>query len=149
MFFSCFPLNLLLCLYLLKSSFFFFSKVHLKKNFCFKILFIYWWETQRVRQRHRQKEKQAPCRKPDTGLDPRTPGITPWAKGRCPTTEPPRRPENVLYKAPGWLSGWGSAFCSGCDHRVLRLSPTPDSLKGASFSLCLCPDFLNVSLMNK
>ena len=25
-------------------------------------------------ERHRQKEKQAPCREPDTGLDPGTPG---------------------------------------------------------------------------
>ena len=25
------------------------------------------------RQRHRQREKQAPCREPDAGLDPRTP----------------------------------------------------------------------------
>ena len=35
-----------------------------------KILFIYSWETHRERQRHRQKEKQAPCREPDVGLDP-------------------------------------------------------------------------------
>ena len=26
------------------------------------------------RQRHRQREKQAPSREPDVGLDPRTPG---------------------------------------------------------------------------
>ena len=31
-------------------------------------------DTERQRQRHRQGEKQAPCRKPDMGLDPRTPG---------------------------------------------------------------------------
>ena len=32
-------------------------------------------DTQREeRQRHRQKEKQAPCREPDVGLDPETPG---------------------------------------------------------------------------
>ena len=29
------------------------------------------------RQRHRQKEKQAPCREPDVGLDPRSPGSHP------------------------------------------------------------------------
>ena len=29
-------------------------------------------ERQRERQRHRQKEKQALCREPDVGLDPRT-----------------------------------------------------------------------------
>ena len=33
--------------------------------FYFKILFIYSWETQRERGR----EKQAPCREPDVGLD--------------------------------------------------------------------------------
>ena len=27
----------------------------------------------RERQRHRQREKQAPCREPDAGLDPGTP----------------------------------------------------------------------------
>ena len=35
-----------------------------------KILFIH--ETHTERQRHRQREKQAPCRKPDMGLDPKT-----------------------------------------------------------------------------
>ena len=25
--------------------------------------------------RHRQREKQSPCRKPDVGLDPGTPGL--------------------------------------------------------------------------
>ena len=29
---------------------------------------------ERERQRHRRREKQAPCWKPDVGLDPRTPG---------------------------------------------------------------------------
>ena len=38
--------------------------------FLFKILFIHSWET----QRHRQREKQAPHREPDVGLDPGTPG---------------------------------------------------------------------------
>ena len=28
----------------------------------------------RERQRHRQREMQAPCGEPDAGLDPRTPG---------------------------------------------------------------------------
>ena len=47
-------------------------------NFFFKILFIYSWDTER--QRHRQKEKQAPCGEPDAGLDPRTPGSRPEQK---------------------------------------------------------------------
>ena len=32
------------------------------------------------RQRHRQREKQALCRGPDTGLDPRSPGSGPGLK---------------------------------------------------------------------
>ena len=35
-------------------------------------------ETERgERQRHRQREKQAPCREPDVGLDLRSPGSGP------------------------------------------------------------------------
>ena len=45
-----------------------------------KILFIYSWETHRKRQRHRQREKQAPCGEPDVGLDPRTLGSCPEPK---------------------------------------------------------------------
>ena len=32
------------------------------------------------RERERQREKQAPCRKPDVGLNPRTPGSRPGPK---------------------------------------------------------------------
>ena len=32
------------------------------------------------RQRHRQREKQAPCGDPNAGLDPRTPGSCPEPK---------------------------------------------------------------------
>ena len=31
-------------------------------------------------QRHRQREKQAPCREPDVGLDPGAPGSHPGLK---------------------------------------------------------------------
>ena len=31
-------------------------------------------------QRHRQREKQVPCREPDVGLDPRCPGSGPGLK---------------------------------------------------------------------
>ena len=31
-------------------------------------------------ERHRQREKQAPCREPDLGLDPRSPGSGPGLK---------------------------------------------------------------------
>ena len=38
-------------------------------------------DTERERHRHRKREKQAPCREPDVGLYPRSPGSTPWAEG--------------------------------------------------------------------
>ena len=39
-------------------------------------------DTERERGRDRQREKQAACREPDIGLDPRTPGSRmPWAEG--------------------------------------------------------------------
>ena len=37
-------------------------------------------DTHKERQRHRQREKQTPCRKPDLGLHPRTPGPHPEPK---------------------------------------------------------------------
>ena len=46
--------------------------------FILNILFIH--EKHRDRQRHRQREKQAACREPDAGLDPRSPGPGPGPK---------------------------------------------------------------------
>ena len=42
----------------------------------------------RERQRHRQREKQTPCREPDVGLDPESPGSRPGLKAvlNCWTT---------------------------------------------------------------
>ena len=37
-------------------------------------------ERERGGQRHRQREKQAPCRELDVGLDPGTPGSHPGPK---------------------------------------------------------------------
>ena len=37
-------------------------------------------ETERERGRIRQREEQAPCREPDVGLDPGTPGSCPEPK---------------------------------------------------------------------
>ena len=43
----------------------------------------------RERQRHRQRKKQAPCREPDVGLDPGTPGSCPGPKvGAKPLSHP-------------------------------------------------------------
>ena len=58
--------------------------------------FIYSWETQREKQRHRQKKKQAPCRKPSAEISQSQDyGITTWAESRCQTTEPPTHPRLV------------------------------------------------------
>ena len=51
-------------------------------------LFIEIKERERDWQRHRQREKQAPCREPDVGLDPGSPGSRPGlqaALNRCAT----------------------------------------------------------------
>ena len=37
-------------------------------------------DAERERERHRQTEKQAPCRDPNVGLDPGTPGSHPELK---------------------------------------------------------------------
>ena len=48
--------------------------------YLYKILFIYSWKTHKKKQRHRQKEKQAPCGEPEVRLDPRSPGSRPEPK---------------------------------------------------------------------
>ena len=45
-----------------------------------KILLIYERHSERERQRHRWREKQAPCRDPNVGLNLRTPGSHPESK---------------------------------------------------------------------
>ena len=55
--------------------------------FFFKRFYLFMRHTQRGR--HRQREKQAPCREPDVGLDPRTPGSHPGPKaGTQPLSHP-------------------------------------------------------------
>ena len=56
------------------------------------ILFIYSKGTHRERQRHRQKEKQAPCGEPHAGLDPRTLGSHPEPKADAQPLSPPGVP---------------------------------------------------------
>ena len=51
---------------------------------------------QRERQRHRQREKQAPCGEPDVGLDLRTLGSQPEPKVAQPLSQP---------GVPGWPTG--------------------------------------------
>ena len=47
-----------------------------KKDF----IYLFMRNTERERQRHRQREKWAPCREPNMGLDSRTPGSHPGQK---------------------------------------------------------------------
>ena len=49
-------------------------------------------DTEREGQRPRQREKQAPCREPDAGLDPGTPGSQPEPE----VDARPRSPPSVL-----------------------------------------------------
>ena len=51
-------------------------EVQFFKNF----IYLFMRDTERESQRHRQREKQAPCREPDVGLDPRSPGSGPGLK---------------------------------------------------------------------
>ena len=46
----------------------------------FLTVYLFMRDTERGRQRHRQREKQAPCREPDVGLDPLTLGSRPEPK---------------------------------------------------------------------
>ena len=54
-------------------------------------------DTEGERQRHRQREKQAPCREPDVGLDPRSPGSRPGPKaGAKPLSHPGIPPQHLF-----------------------------------------------------
>ena len=71
------------CLYfisVLNNLYNWLNKENFTMNTFLKILFIYSWETQREKQGHRQREKQAPCREPEAGLNPRTVGSCPKPK---------------------------------------------------------------------
>ena len=52
----------------------------------------------RERQRHKQREKQAPCREPDVGLHPGTPGSGPGLKAGAKPLSHPGIPIKSLKK---------------------------------------------------
>ena len=56
-------------------------------------------ERQRDREteRQRQTEKQAPCRKPDVGLDPRSPGSHPGPKAGAKLLSHPGIPRTPFF----------------------------------------------------
>ena len=54
-------------------------------------------DTYRERQRHREKDKQAPCRKPNVGLDPGTPESRPEPKAGAQPLSHPGVPTSVVF----------------------------------------------------
>ena len=52
---------------------------------------------QRERQRHRQREKQAPLGEPDAGLNPRTPGSCPEPKADTQPLSHPGAPQLLSF----------------------------------------------------
>ena len=55
-------------------------------------------DSEREGQRHRQREKQAPCREPDVELDPRTPGSHSGLKAGTKPLSHPGIPSNTAFK---------------------------------------------------
>ena len=53
-------------------------------------------DTHRERQKHRQREKQPPCREPDVGLDAGTPGSHPEPKAGAKLLSHPGIPMTVF-----------------------------------------------------
>ena len=51
-----------------------------------------------VHERLRQREKQAPCRESDAGLDPRTPGSRPELKADAQPLSHPQVPPCMYFK---------------------------------------------------
>ena len=56
-------------------------------------------EREREGQRHRRSEKQAPCREPDVGLDPGSPGSRPGLKAGAKPLSHPGIPHFDEFKA--------------------------------------------------
>ncbi|XP_072633665.1 thiamine pyrophosphokinase 1 isoform X3 [Canis lupus baileyi] len=69
----------------------------------FYLLFIH--ERERERERDGQKEKQAPCREPNVGLDPGTPGLRPGLKAGAKPLSHPGIPYLDFFFLPEFISG--------------------------------------------
>ena len=69
----------------------------------------------RKRERHRQREKQAPHREPDVGLDPRSPGSCPGLKADAkPLSHPgiPKMLQVLIHNIGKYYSDWGETRIS-------------------------------------
>ena len=56
-------------------------------------------DTKREAETHRQREKQAPCREPDVGLDARTPGSWPEPKADAQPLSHPGTPRDFFLNS--------------------------------------------------
>ena len=67
-------------------------EIHSKQMFVWfflRFIYLFMIDIERERQNHRRREKQAPCRGPDVGLDPGTSGSRPGPKaGAKPLSHP-------------------------------------------------------------
>ena len=72
--------------------FWFQTEAHFWKRF----YLLFMRDTQRERGRHRQREKQAPCREPDVGLEPGTPGSHPEPKAATKPLSHPGIPQKHI-----------------------------------------------------
>ena len=124
-------------------SFLFFSV-----RFFFLRFYLFIHERHTERQSHRQREKQAPHRDLDVGLDPRSPGSRPGlvvlSRLGCPLMAYLKRQLGI----PGWRSGLAPDFGPGRDPGDPGSNPTsgsrcmepasPSAYVSASLSLSLC-----------
>ena len=53
-------------------------------------------DTERERQRHKQREKQPPCRELDVGVDPGASRTTPWVEGGAKPSSHPGVPQDTF-----------------------------------------------------
>ena len=93
-------------------------------------------DTEREKERHRQREKQAPCWEPNAGLDSRSPGSCPWPQaGAQPLSHPGVPPKISLsvceYKDSCWALpspcqlfrvGVGAQWLERGSHRIVTSS---------------------------
>ena len=66
------------------------------------------------RQRHRRREKQAPCREPDVGLDLGTPGSRSGPKAGAKPPELPRDPPLMMLFDLGFINGQNVSATNNC-----------------------------------
>ena len=70
-------------------------------------------DRERERQRHRRREMQAPCREPEAGLDPRTPGSHPGPKaGTKPLSHPGISYIHIFNLSNFTGNIWGIQLCA-------------------------------------